>query len=172
MKWWYGAKAGIVDIDKQVFDCPDVPFTFDDVKLRVAIKPDENECLRKINSLFPKGWGLSNPYYIRVDHDTGDLKFGVAQNIVLITLWAVDAPPAKIPSGEDGLAPLNKPARRSNKANADANQNPPAPSGASSPTSAPLSGASDVSATTKGATAKVGSVIVSTAAIIIAGLFL
>jgi hypothetical protein len=172
IKWWYGAKAGIVDIDKQVFDCQNVPFTFDEAKLRLVIKPDDNECLRNINSLFPKGWGLTSPYYIRVDHDKGDLTFGVAQNIVRINLYAVDQLPANIPSGENGLAPVNKPARRSKSSNADANQNQAGPAGANSPTKPPVMEAAGDVSSPKSATAKVGSVIVSTAAIILAGLFL
>ena len=174
IKWFYGAKTAMVNIEKQTFECSDVPFTFDEVKLRVVLNPEENECLKKVNSLFPKGWGLPNPFYVRVDHDSGDLKFGIAKNMVVINLWAVDALPANIPSGEDGLAPASTPGRRQETSDADAestpvNQNSPAQNDFQISNVAPPVAASDAD---KSATARVGSVIVSTAAIILAGLFL
>ena len=181
MTWWYGAKAGLVDIDKQVFECKDVPFTFDDVKLHVVIEPEQNDCLKKINKLFPKGWGLPNPYSIRVDHDTGDLKFSVARNLVVINLWAVDAPPAKIPSGEEGLAPATVPGRRTNNSNGSGDKKSAIPDVGIPADDAkkgqavgvpPVEAAGETDNNGKSATARVGSVLVSTAAIIIAGLFL
>lgn len=190
MKWWYGAKIPMVNIPKQTFTCTDVPFTFDESKLRVVIVPSENACLNNINSKFPRGFGLSSPFYIPVDHDTGDLMFGLAGNTFALILYAIDAEPASIPSGVNGLAPAaSLPSRRKETASAPEVAAPV--SKTSGDAGSPSNKANDetadalsesnanviadtdaTSTTTKTATAKLGSVLVSTAAIVFAGLFL
>jgi hypothetical protein len=174
LQWYYGAKVQGVNIPKQTFRCKDVPFSFEEDKLRIVINPDSNPCLNRINSNFPKGFGLSDPMFVPIDHDTGDLTFGIAGGLVGLQLYAVDSIPAKIPSGENGLAPAVVPGRRKEAgdvtpARPDDNDNGPVNTEDYTP-KPPMGASAEV--TTKSSTAKVGSVIISTAAIIFAGLFL
>jgi hypothetical protein len=120
MKWWFGMRVNGWDIKKQVFACIDVPFKFDEENLHVAVDVVGNTCLSDINKKFPPGSGLGETLKLSVDHNSGDLSFKVARNVIQVTLYAVDAEPAIIPSGEGELAPLNPPGRRAESYDAPA----------------------------------------------------
>jgi len=112
MRWWLGMNLQGTTIKKQVFTCKDVPFQFDEKNLHVDVDVAGNECLSDIDSKFPQGCGLGQILRLSVDHESGDLSFRVAKNLIKMTLYAVDAEPASIPSGVGEFAPLNPPGRR------------------------------------------------------------
>lgn len=178
-KWWIGYPPQVSPIAKQTFECKDVPFTFSADSLEIFLQLSANGCLARINSRIPAGAGLHDPLQMTVDHGSGDLTFSLLGGAISSKIYAADSIPATVPSGQNGLAPAQVRGRRSaNSSSNEAADGKSAPvvqnSGAapSAPT-APMSFANGgTSTTTRGASARLGSVIVSTAAIIFAGLFL
>lgn len=110
--WWFGVKHSMTaNVAKQVFKCDAVPFAFDEEKLMVTVDVAANACLNEVKNKFTKG---IVPEVVRmpVNHDSGDLTFGLAMGIVSVDLYAIDGPLPAIPSGVNGLAPVAVPARR------------------------------------------------------------
>ena len=191
MIWWFGIRHPLVAIPKQTFRCSNIAYTFDVDNLRVVVNPDADACLTRINNLFPRGMGITNPFAMPVDHDSGDLTFAIVNNLIKVEMYAIDAPLASLPSGVDGFAPATTPGRR---AAGGAPQAVPT-AGAAPATAAPQQSegpavagptaaaaaaavkdatttAAATTTTSNSATARLGSVFVSAAAVIFAGLFL
>lgn len=181
-KWWVGFPPQISPIAKQTFECKDVPFTFSADSLEIFLQLSANGCLARINNRIPAGAGLHDPFQMTVDHDSGDLTFSLLGGAISSKIYATDSVPATVPSGQNGLAPAQVRGRRSTTPAANGAVNPKqdvsAPvvqnAGAGAAPTAPISNAESdpTSTTTNSASARLGSVIVSTAAIIFAGLFL
>lgn len=185
MVWWFGIKHPLITIPKQTFRCERIAYTFDEVNLNVVVNPDTNACLTRINGLFRRGMGIANPFAMPVQHDTGDLIFAIANNVIVVEMYAIDAPLTQIPSGVEGQAPASLPARRSIAAPASpAMPDAPAPAGVPAApvaqgeraTVAPAQAGPAVkdgaTTTTGNSASRIGSVFVSAAAVIFAGLFL
>ena len=109
MVWWFGMRIPLVD--KQIFKCDGVPFEFDEDNLKIVLHPNSNPCLKAISDKFVS-LGLADPFFLAVDHDSGDITFKAHEIMAPVMLYAIETPLEKIPSGENGLAPLNNPARR------------------------------------------------------------
>lgn len=109
MVWWFGMRVPLVD--KQTFKCDGVPFEFDEDNLNIVLHPNSNPCLKAISDKFV-GLGLADPFFLAVDHDSGDITFKAHDIMAPVVLYAIETPLEKIPSGENGLAPLTNPARR------------------------------------------------------------
>jgi hypothetical protein len=112
MGWWFGIQNSLVEVEKQVFKCTSIPFTFDESNLAVIVHPESNDCLKAVNANFPPSMGLDDPYHLPVDHETGDIEFKLAAGLVKVDMYPIDVPLAEIPSGQNGLAPNSIPARR------------------------------------------------------------
>lgn len=113
MQWWFGMQVPMIDVEKQVFICDNIPYTFDQSRLIVEMNPESNACLQAVNANFPANLGLSDPYFLPVDQDSGDIEFKLAAGMIRVDMFPIDAPVAVIPSGQNGLAPEQTPARRS-----------------------------------------------------------
>jgi hypothetical protein len=191
MKWWYGLKPGAMgNIEKQTFICEAIPYTFDEAKVQVVVHPGSNPCLSAINDKFPKIMRLPEPYVLPLVEESGNIRFSLARGAVNIELIPIDSPLANIPSGENGLAPANPPARRAagNSIASPASTVAPVTSvgpdaTVSSETSATPknSGAAvntkadsgnTTTTTTKSAASQLSSIFVSLGALVLAGLFL
>ena len=188
IRWWCGFHPSLMPIPKQTFECTNVAFTFNADQLRVIVNPAADACLTRINALFPPSMGITNPFVMPVNHETGDVKFSLARGMVKVDLYATDSLPAAVPSGVEGLAPAVQRPRRGGKAApaepsgkaAPAPAGPsavaPAPAASNTPVEPQSNASQEVTADqktgTNNATARMGSVIVSAAAIIVAGLFL
>jgi hypothetical protein len=102
LKWWFGALIG--GIDKQTFACEAVPFTFDEVKLQIVVSPKTSDCLTEVNQMFPKAFQLTDPFFMPVDHNNGNVTFVAAKGLIAVSMKPINEP-INIPSGNNGLAP-------------------------------------------------------------------
>ena len=110
LTWWYGVKNALVNVPKQMFNCAGVPFAFDESTLEVSIDVANNACFSAIRAKFDAGM-IPDVIRMPVDHETGDLNFPIAGGVISMDMYAIDGP-ITIPSGIDGMAPTNPPARR------------------------------------------------------------
>jgi hypothetical protein len=165
-EWWYGMQISIVKVEKQTFSCKDVPFAFNGKA--VIIEPQANECLKKINEQF-RGVGLSEPCVMPVQPN-GDIRFSAAKGVVYMDMHAISEPLAAIPSGKDGRAPESTPGpRKCDHSHDDHSHDDHSHDHAT--TSAPKAQAQKMSDGNH-AGAKLGSVFVSAAALVLAGIYM
>ena len=165
IEWYYGMTLAF-GIPKQTFVCSDVPFTFDGKN--VIVKPNANFCLGNINRQFPNGYGLNSPHELPL-MATGEVKFTVADGKIELDMYPIKSKLAKLPSGVDGRAPEKIPEKRTCDHDHEHDH-----SADGSSTKAPEGIKADAESKSGGnnAGAKLGSALVSAAAIFGAGLFM
>jgi hypothetical protein len=172
IEWYYGMNLAI-GIPKQTFVCSNVPFTFDGKN--VIVKPDAGTCLGNINAKFPTGFGLDTPHALPL-MATGEVKFTVADGKIELDMYPIKSKLAKVPSGVDGRAPEKIPEKRTcdHDHDHDDDDHDHDHSADGSSTKAPEGIKADAASKSGGnnAGAKLGSVFVSAAAIVFAGLFM
>ena len=165
--WWYGMKLPIVSVEKQTFSCKDVPYTFNGKA--VIVQPDSNDCLKKINEQF-SGLGLSSPCVMPV-LPNGDIKFSAANGLVFMDMHAISKAVPAIPSGKDGRAPESTPGpRKCDHSHDDHSHDDHSHAATTASADAPTAQPQKMSGNNAGA--KLGSVFISAAAIVLAGIFM
>ena len=111
MVWWFGVKNALVSqVPKQVFACSNVAYVFGLEEVSVGIDIGADACLSAIAAKFPAGI-ISDYVTMPIDHESGDLVFALAGGAVSMEMYPTKGS-ITIPSGIDGLAPADTPARR------------------------------------------------------------